>query len=81
MISVTKLYDYLTGMFAATFALIIIVFASNIVIYFMIDNTVVDTSQFVQNSVDDARQNIREDLQIITSKLNANAEAVGIIQE
>lgn len=77
----TKLYDYLNWAFAFVIAVCIATFISTIVVYFKLSNTVVDTSQFVQNSVDDARQNIREDLQIITSKLNANAEAVGIIQE
>ena len=78
MISVTKLYAYLNLAFITVTVILGVSVASS---YFVLNNTVVDTSQFVQNSVDSSRQNIREDLQIITSKLNANAEAVGIIQE
>lgn len=68
MISMTKLYDYLNWAFAFVIVLSIVTLVSNVVIYFKLNDTVVDTSQFVQNSVDDARQNIRDDLQGIKSK-------------
>ncbi len=81
MISVTKLYDYLDWAFNLIVILIITIFISIVFSYYAIKDTIDDNTQFVQTSLDDARQNIREDLQIITSKLNANAEAVGIIQD
>ncbi len=81
MISMTKLYDYLNWAFALVVLLIITTFASTVLSYYAIKDTVIDTSQFIQNSIDYTRQDIRNDLKIITSKLNANAEAVGIIQE
>lgn len=77
----TKLYDYLNWAFAFVLVLSMVTLVSNVIIYFKLNDTVIDTSQFVQNSIDDARQNIHEDLQIITSKINANVESVGIIQE
>lgn len=68
MISMTKLHDYLNWAFAFIIALSIVTLVSNVVIYFKLNDTVVNTSQFVQNSIDDARQNIREDIQTINIK-------------
>lgn len=58
-------------MFAFVVVLCIAVFISNIVI---------DTSQFVQNSVDDARQNIRDNLKKISSELDTQTEELNIIR-
>lgn len=80
MISVTKLYDYLNWMFAFVVLLCIATFISTVIIYFKLSNTVVDTSQFVQNSIDDARQNIREDLKKISSELDTQAEELSVIR-
>jgi len=77
----TKLYDYLNWAFALVAILIITTLLSTVLSYYAIEDTVVDTSQFVQNSVDNARQNIREDLQIIDSKLNVQTEQLDVIQD
>lgn len=77
MISVTKLYNYLYVAFTFVVTIILSALAW---IYFTLYSDILDTSQFVQNSVDAARQNIREDLQIITSKLNAQAEELSVIR-
>jgi len=81
MISMTKLYDYLDWAFALVVILILTIFASTVFSYYAIKNTVIDASQFVQTSLDDARQNIREDLQIIDSKLNVQTEQLDVIQD
>ena len=80
MISMTKLYDYLNWAFVFVIVLSIVTLVSNVVIYFKLNDTVVDTSQFIQNSVDDARQNIRDDLKIIRSKLETHDVQLDVIQ-
>lgn len=81
MISMTKLYDYLNWAFALVAILIITTLLSTVFSYYAIKDTVIDASQFVQNSVDNARQNIREDLQTIDSKLNVQTEQLEVIQD
>lgn len=81
MISVTKLYDYLNWAFVLVVILIIITFASTVLSYFAINNIVVTKIEYVQTSIDDTKQIIREDIQTIDSKLNVQAEQLGVIQD
>jgi hypothetical protein len=76
----TKLYDYLNWALALVVILIIATFATTVLSYYTLENTVVDTSQFVQNSVDSSRQNIREDLQVVTNKFNTYDVQLDTIQ-
>lgn len=79
MLSATKLYRQLNTSFVLIALLVLIVSIIWLVCMARVNESVIRTSQFVQNSVDDARQNIREDLQKITSKLKSqNAELLTI---
>lgn len=69
MVSMTKLYDYLNWAFAFVIFLCLSILASSTILYFKLTDTIVDTSQFVQNSVDSSRQNIREDIVWLKSKI------------
>lgn len=70
MISMTKLYDYLNFFLGWIVVILMSSFVWMWVMYLNLKETTIDTSQFVQNSVDSSRQNIREDLQVVTNKFN-----------
>ena len=80
MISMTKLYDYLNWAFTLVVILIVTIFLSTVFSYYAIKDTVDNNTQFIQNSLDDARQNIREDLQSVISTLSTHDVQLDVIQ-
>ena len=76
----TKLYDYLNWAFAFVIVLSVAIFISNIVIYFKLSDTVIDNTQFIQSSLDDTKQIIREDLEKISVQLKDYDVQLDVIQ-
>lgn len=81
MISMTKLYSYLNLFLWAIVGLLMVTILGLMFMFLELRDTVIDTSQFVQNSVDSSRQNVREDIQKIQSLVNSQEETIEIIRQ
>ena len=68
-VSMKKLYNYLNWLSAFIIVFFVLIFISNMVIYSKIRDLTIDNTQFIQNSIDNARQNLDEDLLSFDTRL------------